>query len=171
MTLDKLVLGIIDQVPLLVAIVIIVWLSLPQLAERFETISKLLRPLSRRWREKAERLDAERRQVALDEAKKLAAAAIKEMTPPDVTEMERRMARISLQLRTVEDAEDCLRAYVIFDELWHFKDDHNEARSGRVPQIRMAFDLFELKWKAGWRPFDEEGKLVDDGSSGPPFPG
>lgn len=156
-TLDKVLSGLVDQTPFIIASAIVLWLSLPQLAERFEIIGKLLRPLSKRWREKAERLDKERHEVAMVEARKLAQAAMQEMTPPDVRKVLDRLNR-------VEDAEDMLRAFVIYDELWHFKDDHNEARQGRTPAHRISFDTFEKKWQRGWRPFDDAGHLVDDGT-------
>lgn len=155
MKLEDFLVGLIDQMPLIAAIIIIVWLALPQLAERFVIVGKAVRPLSRRWREKAARLEAQRRAVALEEAKKLAVAAMKEMTPPDVRRIQERLGR-------VEDAEDMLRAFVIYDELWHFRDDHNEARRGRRPAHRMPFDTFEEKWKAGWRPFDGDGRFTGD---------
>lgn len=125
--------------------------------QRFAIIGKLLRPLSRRWRDKAERLEAARHEAAMVEARKLAVAAMQEMTPPDVRKLTDRLIR-------VEDAEELLRAFVIYDELWHFKDDHNEARQGRIPAHRITFDLFEQKWHQGWRPFDDDGRLVDDGT-------
>lgn len=149
-SLDKLLADAVDQAPLLAAIAAIVWLSLPQLAERFTIIGKVLSPLSRRWREKAERLAAQQDEAALKKARELAAAAMKEMTPPDVRKLEDRLIR-------VEDAEDLLKAFVIYDELWHFHDDHNEARRGRTPAHRMSFDTFEERWKQGWRPFDAQG--------------
>lgn len=155
--LDKALTGFLDQAPFITALAIILWLSLPQLAERFAIIGKLLRPLSRRWREKSERLEAQRHEVAMIEARKLAVAAMQEMTPPDVRKLLDRLNR-------VEDAEELLRAFVIYDELWHFKDDHNEARQGRIPAHRITFDLFEQKWHQGWRPFDDDGRLVDDGT-------
>lgn len=155
MTINELLTGAVDQAPLLVAGAVIVWLSLPQLAERFEILGKLLSPLSRRWREKAEKLRKQQDEAALKKARELAAAAMKEMTPPDVRKLEERLLR-------VEDAEDMLKAFVIYDELWHFHDDHNEARRGRKPAHRMSFDAFELKWKRGWRPFDEEGQYTGD---------
>lgn len=164
MTLNAFLTGITENSPLLVAIAIIVWLSLPQLAERFAIIGKLLKPLSKRWREKAARLESERRQVALEEAKKLAAAAMAEMTPPDVSRMEARLKKLDEQLDIVQDGENLLRAYVIYDELWHFHDDRNAARRGRPPTDRLTFDSFETKWRGGWRPFDHDGRLVDDGS-------
>lgn len=153
--LADLLAGAAAEAPFILATAIIVWLSLPQLAERFAVIGKLLRPLSKRWREKAAKLDAQRDAVAMEQAKKLAAAAMKEMTPPDVRKMEDRLAH-------VEDAEDMLRAFVIYDELWHFHDDHNEARRGRKPALRLAFDTFEEKWQKGWRPFDEQGRYTGD---------
>jgi hypothetical protein len=164
-TLDALLLKLADQWPLIAVLAIVAWLSLPQLAERFAIIGKLSRPLSRRWREKAERLETQRKATVIEEARRLAAAAMKEMTPPDVAEMERRMQRLDKRLETVQDAEDMLRAFVIYDELWHFRDDHDEARRGHRPVTRMAFDTFEAKWQDGWRPFDDNGKLVDDGSA------
>jgi hypothetical protein len=163
MTADKFLTGLLDQAPLLGATAIIVWLSLPQLAERFVIIGKLLKPLSRRWREKAARLAAQQDAAALQKARELAALAMREMTPPDVVKMEERLMR-------VEDAEDMLRAFVIYDELWHFHDDHNEARRGRKPAHRMAFDTFEEKWKAGWRPFDERGQYTGDLGAGGDLP-
>lgn len=156
-TLDKALTGVLEQAPFIIALAIICWLSLPQLAERFAIIGKLLRPLSRRWRDKAERLEAARHEAAMVEARKLAVAAMQEMTPPDVRKLTDRLIR-------VEDAEELLRAFVIYDELWHFKDDHNEARQGRIPAHRITFDLFEQKWHQGWRPFDDDGRLVDDGT-------
>lgn len=144
-----------ENAPFLVLLAITIWLSLPQLAERFEIISKLLRPLSRRWREKAERLERQRREAEERRAQEIAAAALKKMTPPDVRKMEERLLRI-------EDVEEMLRAFVIYDELWHFHDDHNEARRGRAPAHRMTFDRFEKRWNTGWRPFDEGGSYVGD---------
>lgn len=158
MTVDKFLSGLLENVPLFAATLIIVWLSLPQLAERFTLIGKLLKPLSRRWREKADRLEKQRREMAMAEAKKLAVAAMREMTPPDVKKIQERLER-------VEDDEDMLRSFVIYDELWHFHDDHNEARRGRTPAQRLPFDTFEDKWRAGWRPFDGAGRLVDDGTT------
>lgn len=162
--LEKLLLDTVQQWPLIVVLLIVVWLSLPQLAERFEMVGKLVRPLSKRWRDKAERLETQRKAAAFEEAKQLAAAAIREMTPPDVAEMERRMARMTERLVFIEDAEDMLRAFIIYDELWHFEDDMNEARHGRRPVTRLTLEVFESKWRGGWRPFDDKGKLVDDGS-------
>ncbi len=77
------------------------------------------------------------------------------MTPPDVRKMEERLLHI-------EDVEEMLKAFVIYDELWHFHDDHNEARRGRKPAHRLPFDLFEKKWGTGWRPFDEGGRYTGD---------
>lgn len=153
MTVNELVAGIVDQAPLLAATAAIIWLSLPQLAERFVIIGKVLSPLSRRWREKAARLAAQQDEAAMKKARELAAAAMKEMTPPDVRKLEDRLIR-------VEDAEDLLKAFVIYDELWHFHDDHNEARRGRTPAHRMSFDTFEERWQQGWRPFDERGRYT-----------
>lgn len=156
-TLDQILVDLADNMPVILLFLVVLWMSLPQLAERFEIVGKLLKPLSKRWRDKAARIEKQRREVAMEEARKLASAAMQEMTPPDVRKLVERLNR-------VEDAEDLLRAFVIYDELWHFKDDHNEARRGRLPADRMSFDTFEDKWKAGWRPFDATGKLVDDGT-------
>lgn len=162
MTINKVLEGLYDNSPIIGSALIIIWLSLPQLAERFVVIGKMVAPLSRRWRDKAERIEAARREGVLVEAKRLAAIAMQEMTPPDVVEMARRLARFAETLESVQDAEDLLRAFVIYDELWHFHDDHNEARRGRPPAHRMSFDAFEAKWKEGWRPFDERGKYTGD---------
>ncbi len=157
MTVNDLLIATADQWPLFAVLAVVLWLSLPQLAERYEVVRKMVGPLSRRWKERAEKQQAQRRAVWMEEGKVLVSAAIKEMTPRDVKAMERRLER-------VEDAEDMLRAFVIYDELWHFNDDHNEARHGRRPAHRMTFDSFEQKWHQGWRPFDDDGRLVDDGS-------
>lgn len=157
MTLNELLEGVVDQWPLLAVLAVVVWLSLPQIAERYEIVRKLVGPLSKRWQEKAEQQASERRAVWMQEGKTLVAAAIKEMTPRDVKRMEERLER-------VEDAEEMLKQFVIYDELWHFQDDHNEARHGRRPAHRMTFDVFESKWQQGWRPFDDDGKFVDDGA-------
>jgi hypothetical protein len=162
--IDELLIELANQSPVIVLVLIIIWLSLPTLAERFAIIGKLVKPLSKRWREKAEKLERQQNEHALTLARQLARQAMQEMTPPDVAEMERRMKRMDDTLDLVQDAENLLRAYVIYDELWHFHDDHSEARRGRVPAHRIAFDTFEEKWKQGWRPFDDAGKLVDDGS-------
>lgn len=152
-----------ENAPFFVLLVVVVWMSLPQLAERFEIIGKLLKPLSVRWREKAERLERQRREAEERRAQEIAAAALKEMTPPDVRKMEERLLH-------VEDVEEMLKAFVIYDELWHFHDDHNEARRGRKPAHRMPFDRFELRWKAGWRPFDESGRYTGDVGPGGDMP-
>ncbi len=155
MTIEKLLAGLVDQAPLVGTVAMVIWLSLPQLAERFEIIGKALKPLSKRWRDKADRLAKQQEEAATRKAEELAAAAMKRMTPPDALKMEQRLVR-------VEDAEDMLRAFVIYDELWHFRDDHNEARRGRKPAHRMSFDTFEEQWQSGWRPFDERGKYTGD---------
>lgn len=169
LTADQLLLDLVDNLPVIVLLGIIVWLSLPQLAERFAIIGRFIRwtGLSQRWKEKAERLEKQRRDAAMEEARKLAAAAMREMTPPDVRRMEEGLRRLGDKLAVVADAEDMLRAYVIYDELWHFHDDLDEARRGRRPAHRMPIEVFETKWKSGWRPFDDDGRLVDDGSGGP----
>lgn len=152
-----------DQAPLLVVVVIIVWLSLPQLAERFDVIARLAAPLLRKQQAKVEEREKERRRVALETAREDVRLVLAELTPPDVKRMEDRQKRLERQLDDIEDAENMLRAYVIYDELWHFHDDHDAARKGEVPAQRISFDQFEQKWKKGWRPFDREGRLVDDG--------
>lgn len=165
MTFDDLLNATLDEAPFFVAVAIIVWLSAPQLAERFTLIGKLLRPLSKRWQEKSAQLEAQRRTETISELRTLALEVIKEIAPPDVKRMEDRMAGLGKRLDRAEDAEELLRAFVIYDELWHFNDDANEARHGRRPQVRMTFDVFEEKWREGWRPFDEHGRLVDDGTA------
>lgn len=159
MTVNDLLLATADQWPLFAVLAVVLWLSLPQLAERYEIIRKLVGPLSARWKKQAEKRQEQRRAVWMEEGKALVVAAISQMTPRDVKALEQRLER-------VEDAEDMLRSYVIYDELWHFNDDHNEARHGRRPAHRLAFDVFEEKWKRGWRPFDDDGQLVDDGLGG-----
>lgn len=158
MTVDDVLVAAADQWPLIAVLAVVLWLSLPQLAERYAIIRKLVGPWSRRWQARTARIESERRAMWMEEGKTLVSAAIKEMTPRDIRSMEDRLER-------VEDSEDMLRAFVIFDELWHFSDDHNEARHGRRPAHRMTFDTFEAKWKQGWRPFDDHGRLVDDGSA------
>ena len=78
MTVDKFLTGALDEAPFIIATTIILWLSLPQLAERFEIINKILRPLSRRWREKADQLDAQRRSANIKELRELALEVIKD---------------------------------------------------------------------------------------------
>lgn len=157
MTLNDFLVATADQWPLFAVLAVMAWLSLPQLSERYEIIRKMVGPLSRRWKVRADKQQAQRRAVWMEEGKALVAAAITEVTPKDVLMMEKRLER-------VEDKEEMFRQFVIYDELWHFNDDHNEARHGRRPAQRISFDTFEDKWKLGWRPFDDDGKLVDDGT-------
>ncbi len=164
MTIDKWLTAISDQAPLLVVIVIVVWLSLPQLADRFETIAKLAAPSLKKQQAKQALREKERRRMSLETAREDVKLILKELTPPDVARMEDRQKRLERQLDSVEDAENMLRAYVIYDELWHFHDDHDAARRGETPANRITFDRFEQKWKKGWRPFDDDGRLIDDGT-------
>lgn len=169
LNVDQPLVDVVDNLPVIVLLGIVVWLSLPQLAERFTIIGRFIRwtGLSKRWKDKAARLEKQRRDAAMEEARKLAAAAMREMTPPDVRRMEEGLRRLGDKFDVLEDSEAMLRAYVIYDELWHFHDDLDEARRGRRPAHRMPIEAFEQKWKSGWRPFDDAGRLVDDGSGGP----
>lgn len=166
--LDKLLIDLADQAPVIVLVIIVIWLSLPTLAERFTIIGKLLRPLSRRWRQKAAALAEQQKAEALRMARELAKQAMAEMTPPDYAAMQKRLDRYDETLERVQDAEALLRAFVIYDELWHFHDDRAQARHGRIPSTRIPFDMFEERWQKGWRPFDDEGHLIADAESWPP---
>lgn len=167
MSVDEFLIKIADQAPWFVIVLIVIWLSLPSLAERFAIVGKLVGPLSKKWREKAERLERERRDFALKEARREVQAVMKELTPPDIRRMEQSQNRLAQRLMWVEDSEDMLKAFVTYDELWHFHDDNNEARRGRRPAHRMSFESFETKWKQGWRPFDNRGQYTGDtGSQG-----
>lgn len=165
MTLDELLAKLVDQVPLFVVFLIVVWLSLPQLAERFAIIEKVAGPLLKRQKAKVAQREKERRRASLETARQDVKLILQELTPPDVKRMEERQKRLERQLDDVEDAENMMRAYVIYDELWHFHDDHDAARRGEIPAKRITFDRFEQKWKRGWRPFDDDGRLVDDGTT------
>lgn len=162
-TLDQLLVSLVENAPFIVLLAVVIWMSLPQLAERFEIVGKLVKPLSRRWREKAERMERQRREAEERRAQEIAAEAMKKITPPDVRKMEQRLLHI-------EDVEEMLKAYVIYDELWHFHDDHNEARRGRKPAHRLPFDRFEQRWNTGWRPFDEAGRYTGDPGPGGDLP-
>lgn len=164
MTVDKILTGVADQAPLFVVVIIVVWLSLPQLAERFDTIAKLAAPLLKRQRAKQEDREKERREAALEQARIDVRMVLQELTPPDQKRVNQLISELGEQLDRVQDGENMLRAFVIYDELWHFHDDFNEARQGRKPAKRFSFDTFETKWKKGWRPFDDDGRLVDDGT-------
>lgn len=165
MTLDDVLAVAADEAPLVLVVAIVFWLSLPQLAERFEIVAKLAGPVLRKQKVKAAAREKERRRVSLETARQDVKLILQELTPPDVARMEERQKRLERQLDSVEDAENMLRAYVIYDELWHFHDDHDAARRGETPSKRITFDRFEQKWKGGWRPFDGDGRLVDDGTS------
>ncbi len=164
MTLDKILSEAANQAPLFFVVIIVVWLSLPQLAERFDTIAKLAAPLLKKQRKKQEDREKERREAALEQARRDVRMVLQELTPPDQKRVNELIDELGKQLDRVQDGENMLRAFVIYDELWHFHDDINEARQGRKPAKRFSFDTFESKWKQGWRPFDDDGRLVDDGT-------
>ena len=77
--IDKLLATLLENSPVIGSTLLIIWLSLPQLAERFEFISKALRPFSKKWREQnaaAEKAAAEKaeddRQTLLADAQAVA---------------------------------------------------------------------------------------------------
>lgn len=75
MTLEKLLAGLLENSPVIGSTLLIVWLSLPQLAERFEFIAKALRPFSKKWRAQTVAADkAAQEKAELDRQKLLAEA-------------------------------------------------------------------------------------------------
>lgn len=157
MTSNELLVKLADQAPWIIVLLIVFWLSLPQLAERFTIIAKVFRPFLKRWQERAEALENQRRKDALETAREDVRLVLKELTPPDAAKMEARLSGL-------EDAEAMLRAYVIYDELWHFHDNLDDVRRGNKPARRLSFETFEGKWMKGWRPFDDNGRFIDDGT-------
>jgi hypothetical protein len=141
---DKWISQILDQAPVWVLIVAIIWLKLPEWAERFAIIGRLVKPFSKRWREKAQRLETERQQLAKAEARRLA---------PDYAEMERRLGRMDVRLRLLEDMNEVNEAFIRYDADWHFDDEM--AAVGRpecAPAVRLHHGRFEQLYRDGWRP-------------------
>ncbi|MCV7226041.1 hypothetical protein [Mycolicibacterium komossense] len=138
--IDKLL----ENAPLWVLIAAIIWLKLPDWAERFAIVGRLLEPLSKRWQEKAARNERNRREVMEAEARRLA---------PDYAEMERRLKRMDIRLRLVEKSNEVNEAFIRYDADWHFNDEM--AAVGRpecVPAPRISHSQFERQYREGWRP-------------------
>ncbi|WP_229482252.1 hypothetical protein, partial [Mycolicibacterium mageritense] len=64
-TLDQVLIAVADNLPVIGLLAINLWLSLPQLAERFTLIGRFIRwtGLSRRWKEKAAKLESQQREA------------------------------------------------------------------------------------------------------------
>lgn len=141
---DKLLTDLLDQAPLWVLVLAIIWLKLPDWAERFTIVGRLVRPFSKRWRAKAARLARERKEAIDAEAARLA---------PDYAEMERRLGRMDVRLRLLEQANEINEAYIRYDADWHFDDEM--AAVGRPdckPAPRLHHGEFERLYRGGWRP-------------------
>lgn len=143
--IDNLIAKVLDQAPMWLLIAAIIWLKLPDWAERFTIVGKLVKPLSKRWRDKAEKLARERKELAKAEARRQA---------PDYAEMERRLGRMDVRLRVVELANEINEAYIRYDADWHFNDEM--AAVGRPdcePAPRMQHGQFERLYRdENWRP-------------------
>lgn len=142
--IDKFISNLLDQAPLWVLVLAIIWLKLPDWAERFTIVGRLVKPLSKRWRDKAARIARERKELALAEARRLA---------PDYAEMERRLARMDVRLKLVEQSNEINEAFIRYDADWHFDDEM--AAVGRpdcTPAPRLHHGEFERLYREGWRP-------------------
>jgi hypothetical protein len=154
-----------DRFPFLVLVVVVIWLSLPQLAERYAIVAKIVGPLARRWKRKADKraADVEDRHKAevRKEAKVLAQEMIGQVAAaPDYAEMERRLERMDSaqkraedRIKRLEQSDEIQRAYIAYDADWHFDDEM--AAVGKPdcePADRLPFERFKALYREGWRP-------------------
>lgn len=140
---------------MLLAIAVVVFLAytLPRLAEASEAVARLLGPIGRYWRDRGlDRAERHRSEVQR-EAKQLAKQIVAEVTPPDYAEMGRRLSNMDTRIKILEESDRIHRAYIIYDEHWHFDDEMAAVRHPEcTPAPRYTFDQFRDKWRDGWRP-------------------
>lgn len=138
---------------LILAIVVFLAYTLPRIAEASEAAAKLLGPIGRYWRERGLTRAEQHRAEVQREARQLAKAIVAEVTPPDYAEMERRLANMDRRIKVLEESDQIQRAYIIYDENWHFADEMAAVRNPEcTPAPRYTFDQFKERWRQGWRP-------------------
>jgi hypothetical protein len=130
-----------------IGVVYIVWLVLSKGAQTVTAISDALGPAGRvmvgiRDRRRKKRVDDANR-----EAEYLALAI--STRSPEYLDLKERFDEVGRALRI-------MRAFIVYDEDWHFRDQRDDAAAGRTVGPRLCFDDFAEKFAAGWRPGSED---------------
>ncbi len=131
---------LIRNLPVIGSTLLILWLALPQLADRFAIIAKLVAPFSRKGKQRAKevREQAERdRLTLLAEAQSLAQTTATTATTAALVVVREQCANCLAELRKLRDASGCM-IDVLEEVLPLLPPDHQQAARESIRHARSV---------------------------------
>jgi hypothetical protein len=139
-----------------VTAVIVIWLVVTRIVETSEGAAKILGPLGRNISNSVKNREARYRADVAEQAKTIALDVLPKVSQPtDYGVVKEQLTNVMDRVTDLEIENRAMRAFIIFDEEWHFRFDLLAVSQGvayaELPE-RISWTEFLAKWKAGWRP-------------------
>ena len=81
----------------------------------------------------------------------------RKIIPADYDAVKVQLKNVISRVEELEQQNQALRGFIIYDEEWHFKEALMYAKLGITPptnghEAHISWDVFVERWKGGWRP-------------------
>lgn len=117
-------------------------LVLEKVAQSSDSIAKILGPVGRWTRRNFEKRSARHIKDVENELARLALEVVNQITPADYAVVKTQLEHVVERLDALESENRLLRAFIVYDEKWHWHDNLRDVGDDRPSSDWMDFETF-----------------------------